>query len=199
MVLLDEPFSALDAPVREELRQELRRLQRETGLSTVLVTHDPEEAALLADEIVVIADGRLLQAGPRAEVYRRPRSPEVARLLGIENLVRGVAEAASSVSSAGVTLETPVHGVARGVPVLWSVRPEKVRVGAVGSLPARVVDVADLGASSTLTLAVGDGPDPLELRSRTTDSVTAGIGDRVRVDIDADDLSVWASPREPVA
>jgi molybdate transport system permease protein len=63
LLLLDEPFSGLDAPVREELRRELRRLQRERGLSTVLVTHDPEEAALLADEVVVIDEGRVLQAG----------------------------------------------------------------------------------------------------------------------------------------
>ena len=75
LVLLDEPFSALDAPVREELRRELRRLQREAGLSTVIVTHDPEEAALLADEILVVDEGRLLQAGPRAEVFARPASP----------------------------------------------------------------------------------------------------------------------------
>ena len=88
LVLLDEPFSALDAPVREELRRELRRLQREAGLSTVLVTHDPEEAALLADEILVVDEGRLLQAGPRAEVFARPASPQVARLLGIPNLIR---------------------------------------------------------------------------------------------------------------
>ena len=200
VVLLDEPFSALDAPVREELRQELRRLQRETGLSTVLVTHDPEEAALLADEIVVIADGRLLQAGSRSEVYRRPVSPEVARLLGIENLVRGVAASETSVSSAGLTLQTAEHGVASGLPVLWSVRPEKVRVGvekvrvgaekvrvgagevrvgAAGEFAARVVDVADLGASCTLTLAVGDGPTPVELRSRTTDPVVVDVGDVV--------------------
>ena len=73
LVLLDEPFSALDAPVREELRRELRRLQRDAGLSTIIVTHDAEEAALLADEIIVIGDGGLLQAGPRAEVFgRRP-------------------------------------------------------------------------------------------------------------------------------
>ena len=69
LVLLDEPLSALDAPVRQELRQELRRLQRDAGLSTVLVTHDPEEAAYLADEILVIADGQILQAGPSREVY----------------------------------------------------------------------------------------------------------------------------------
>jgi molybdate transport system permease protein len=83
LVLLDEPFSALDAPVREELRRELRRLQRDAGLSTVLVTHDPQEAAFLADEIVVIADGQILQSGPSREVYHRPASPTVARLLGI--------------------------------------------------------------------------------------------------------------------
>jgi molybdate transport system permease protein len=89
LVLLDEPFTALDAPVREELRRELRRLQRDAGLSTVLVTHDAEEAALLADEIIVIGEGGLLQAGPRAEVFSRPASPQVARLLGIPNLVHG--------------------------------------------------------------------------------------------------------------
>ena len=89
LVLLDEPFNALDAPVRDELRRELRRLQAQTGLSTVLVTHDPEEAALLADEILVIDEGRLLQAGPRAEVFNRPASPQVARLLGIPNLSPG--------------------------------------------------------------------------------------------------------------
>ena len=89
LVLLDEPFSALDAPVREELRRELRRLQRDAGLSTVIVTHDAEEAALLADEIIVIGEGGLLQAGPRAEVFSRPASPQVARLLGIPNLIHG--------------------------------------------------------------------------------------------------------------
>src|SRR5208282_6818887 len=57
VLLLDEPFSALDAPVRLELRRELRRLQRDTGLATVLVTHDPEEAAFLADQVIVISDG----------------------------------------------------------------------------------------------------------------------------------------------
>ena len=74
LVLLDEPFSGLDAPVRDELRRELRRLQRETGLSTVLVTHDPEEAALLADEILVVADGRLLRPD-RAVTFSAVRPP----------------------------------------------------------------------------------------------------------------------------
>ncbi len=79
LLLLDEPFSALDAPVRRELRREVRRLQQETGLATVLVTHDPEEAAFLADEIIVLSEGHALQAGPTRQIFSRPASPEVAR------------------------------------------------------------------------------------------------------------------------
>ena len=72
-MLLDEPFSSLDAPVRAQLRRELRRLQRDVNLSTVLVTHDPEEAAMLADEIIVVSDGRVLQSGSCRDVFRPPR------------------------------------------------------------------------------------------------------------------------------
>ena len=85
LLLLDEPFSAVDTPVRQELQRELRRLQKEIGLATVLVTHDPEEAAFLADEVIVISGGSELQSGPTKELYRRPSSPQVARLLGIVN------------------------------------------------------------------------------------------------------------------
>jgi molybdate transport system permease protein len=81
LLLLDEPLSALDRPVREELRLELRRLQNEVGIGTVLVTHDSDEAALLAGDIIVIQDGRALQAGTREEVFRAPASERVQRLL----------------------------------------------------------------------------------------------------------------------
>jgi len=73
---------SLDVPVRLELRRELRRLQRETGLATVLVTHDPEEAAFLSDELIVLAEGTVLQSGTSRSVFSRPVSAEVAKLLG---------------------------------------------------------------------------------------------------------------------
>jgi molybdate transport system permease protein len=215
VVLLDEPFSALDAPVREELRLELRRLQRDTGLSTVLVTHDPEEAALLADEILVIADGRLLQAGTREEVYRRPASPEVARLLGIENLVRGTAGAGSSVSTGGTVVACAPHGLPEGRPVLWSVRPERIRLtaadgataaaatvagagaaGAGAAHTATILDVADVGASTRVVVRLEGG---LELRVRTTDPVLAEPGDTVQVALDPLDCVVWSAPDGAVA
>jgi ABC-type sulfate/molybdate transport systems ATPase subunit/ABC-type sulfate transport system permease component len=131
LVLLDEPFSALDAPVREELRRELRRLQREVGLSTVIVTHDPEEAALLADEILVVDDGRLLQAGPRAEVFGRPASPQVARLLGIPNLIPAtVAEPGVLVigGAGGLRIVAETGDLPTGTGVLWTIRPDHVTV-----------------------------------------------------------------------
>ena len=162
LVLLDEPFSALDAPVREELRRELRRLQRDAGLSTVIVTHDAEEAALLADEIIVIGDGSLLQAGPRAEVFSRPASPQVARLLGIPNLIHGTvaapgfiavgasegqddapelpvpdapsAEAAAvgAAGEAGLRIAAATGDLPAGAAVLWTIRPDHVLVAAGG-------------------------------------------------------------------
>lgn len=81
LLLLDEPLSALDRPVRDELRRELRRLQLEAGVSTVLVTHDCDEAALLAGDVIVIEDGRSLQSGTRDAVFGAPASVRAARLL----------------------------------------------------------------------------------------------------------------------
>jgi molybdate transport system permease protein len=188
LVLLDEPFSALDAPVREELRRELRRVQQETGLSTVLVTHDPEEAALLADEILVIDKGRLLQAGPRAEVYSRPASPEVARLLGIQNLTPGTVSADGSVRAGELQITVGAHPIAPQTPVLWCIRPDHVVIRRGGAYPARVLDIADIGTLTSVTVALLGGP---ELRVRTTEALQLAAGDSCEVDLDPAAITLW--------
>lgn len=188
LVLLDEPFSALDAPVREELRQEVRTLQHQTGFSTVLVTHDPEEAGLLADEIIVVADGRLLQAGPRRDVYGRPTSPQVARLLGIHNLTAGTAITADTLRAGTLLLETMPGRIAAGTDVLWCVRPENVHLRPDGRYPATLLDIADLGAIMTAVVRLDGGP---ELRVRTTDAIDLRVGDPCAVDLDPSTISVW--------
>ena len=114
LLLLDEPFSALDAPVRLELRRELRRLQHDTGLATVLVTHDPEEAAFLADEVIVISDGRALQSGSTRDLFTRPSSPEVARLLGVANLHRAVVDSDGWIDAEGVRIAASTGELAPG-------------------------------------------------------------------------------------
>jgi molybdate transport system permease protein len=192
LLLLDEPFSALDAPVRADLRRELRQLQLETGISTVLVTHDPEEAALLATEVMVIADGHLLQEGARREVFARPASPEVARLLGIANLLPGTARPGGGIVCGDVAFQGPAHGLPPGTPLWWCIRPEQVRVGAAGSLEALVVDVLDLGSAHEVALDLGGG---LLLRGRGGGAGGAVPGERCRVEVPAEAIAVW--PRTP--
>ena len=133
VLLLDEPFSALDAPVRMRLRRELRLLQQETGLVTVLVTHDPAEAAMLGEDLLVLDGGRVLQAGPTREVFERPGSLEVAELLGIENVFAAKVIAPGVLAAGGLRLSTdaPV-----GAELLCHIAPEDIRFG--GPVPYRI-------------------------------------------------------------
>jgi ABC-type sulfate/molybdate transport systems ATPase subunit/ABC-type sulfate transport system permease component len=211
VVLLDEPFCALDAPVRAELRRELRRLQRDVNLSTVLVTHDPEEAAMLADEIVVLSDGQVLQSGSCRDVYQRPASAEIGRLLGIDNLFEGVAGAdgvllagrdgSPGVPGGGVPVGRAT-GLAPGARLLWQVPPEALRVrsgpspsGADGPAvdfgPGLVTDVVDLGRTVEMVVQLSCG---LELRARTIEVPDLSAGAACRVAADAEAVSVWPAP-----
>lgn len=110
LILLDEPFSALDTPRRRQLRESLRTLQSEISATTIVVTHDPDEAALLADEVLVIDQGKVLQAGPTAMVFSRPANLRVAELLGLSNVGEGY------LTPSGV-LQLGVNGV-NGEPIL---------------------------------------------------------------------------------
>jgi len=188
VVLLDEPFSALDAPVRSELQRELRRLQRDGNLSTVLVTHDPEEAAMLADEIIVLNDGAVLQSGSCRDVFQRPSSTEIGRLLGIDNLFEGALPAR-------LAADQPA-----GARLLWQVPPEALRVSArpapasakAGTLDlgqGRVTDVVDLGRSVEVTVRLDSG---VELRARTLSEPEVSVGDSCYAETDAEAVSVWS-------
>ncbi|HQU27298.1 MAG TPA: ABC transporter ATP-binding protein, partial [Acidimicrobiales bacterium] len=193
VLLLDEPFSALDVPVRLELRRELRALQRETGLATVLVTHDPAEAAFLADELLVVSEGRLLQRGPSRELFARPASERVARLLGVENLLEGVVVGSGAIEVAGGRLAVPAHGLAVGTAVNWSVRPERVAlvVAPAGAPPdalvGEVVDVVDTGLYVDVVVALGDG---VEVRARAPEA-TAALGERRALVVEPGAVALW--------
>ncbi|MGB9113156.1 MAG: ABC transporter ATP-binding protein, partial [Acidimicrobiales bacterium] len=211
VLLLDEPFSALDAPVRAELRRELRRLQRDVNLSTVIVTHDPEEAAMLADEIVVVSDGQVLQSGSCRDVYQRPASAKIGRLLGIDNLFEGVASIAGVVLAdgegiagvpSGLLPVGPATRLSAGARVLWHVPPEALRFrtrpspSSVTSTTVdfgrgRVTDVVNLGRSDEVVVAVASG---IELRARTLAVHDLSVGTACWVDADADAVSVWSQP-----
>jgi ABC-type Fe3+/spermidine/putrescine transport system ATPase subunit/ABC-type sulfate transport system permease component len=194
LLLLDEPFSALDAPVRDELRRELRHLQRETGVASVIVTHDGEEAALLAGEILVLVDGRIVQAGPRRELFDRPRSPQVARLLGLANLLPGEVRQRDLIGHGTIELGAPTGELAPGTAIFWRIAPERVRIGASGALEACVEDVLDLGASTEIALRLG--PDLL-LRARDPATRALEVGARCRLDLPREAITVGPRLADP--
>ena len=130
LILLDEPFSALDTPLRARLRQELRALQDELTATTILVTHDPAEAMLLADELLLLQNGLVLQSGPVATLYARPASEAAARLLGATLIGRGRASSPTTIDlGAGFSLLVAGPALTPGQAVGWSVRPHQVRLG----------------------------------------------------------------------
>ncbi|MEW6339491.1 MAG: ATP-binding cassette domain-containing protein [Paraburkholderia sp.] len=124
LLLFDEPFAALDTPRRRRLQQSLRGLQREIAAVTVIVTHDPDEAALLADEVLVIEQGRVLQAGAIDTVYEQPATMRVAELLGLHNVGEGVMREEGLLEiGAGLRVKTATGSIAiaAGQPVMWRV------------------------------------------------------------------------------
>jgi ABC-type sulfate/molybdate transport systems ATPase subunit/ABC-type sulfate transport system permease component len=188
LLLLDEPFSSLDAPVRDRLRRELRQLQRELPVTTVLVTHDPQEAALLADEVMVLSEGRAIQTGRRDEVFGRPASPQVAQLLGIENLREGRIRGSGRLDARGTVLEVDDPGLPDGSEVVWCVRPQHVVLSGGGAYGATVRDVVDLGAWRELTVELAGG---LELTVQTMDGLALRAGESCRVAIAAEHVTLW--------
>ena len=142
LLLLDEPFAALDTPLRAQLRQELRMLQDEVEATTILVTHDPEEAFLLADELILLQAGAVLQAGPVNAVFARPANAAVARLLGAETIAGGIAVAEDAIEIAG-GLHLAVSGppLPPGSRIGWSVRPDRLRIVRAGGYPCTILSV----------------------------------------------------------
>jgi putative spermidine/putrescine transport system ATP-binding protein len=156
LLLLDEPLSNLDAKLREEMRGEIRQIQRRLGITTVFVTHDQAEALALADRVAVMDRGRLAQLGTPEEIYERPASPFVARFVGRINELAGEVAADGSLRLAGISVSMP-HGVAAGRRAVLMVRPQHLVLGPPGSgLPGRIAGVTYIGESVQIAVE-GDG------------------------------------------
>jgi ABC-type Fe3+/spermidine/putrescine transport system ATPase subunit/ABC-type sulfate transport system permease component len=187
LVLLDEPFSALDAPLRRRLRGELRQLQREIAATMVIVTHDPDEAALLADEILILDQGRVLQTGEIEKVFGRPASEAVARVLGAENLAFGIAVDDNQIEIGnGIRLVVAGPPIPRGERVGWSVRPEQIRLSNNGRYEAMVEDIASFGSMLQFSVRLGDTPLLI-----VADGSSTQIDGPCRLDIDPRSIQVW--------
>ncbi|MFT3989232.1 ABC transporter ATP-binding protein [Aestuariivirga sp.] len=163
VLLLDEPLSALDANLREEMRIEIKTIQREVGITTLFVTHDQEEALAMSDVIVVMNHGVVEQMGSPEEVYNSPATRFVASFLGQSNLLDGtVTETAPGRATVAVDGGPKIEVAApksmkAGDKVTVIVRAQKITVGGTGGnvLPARIAATAYLGGTASYVLDVG--------------------------------------------
>jgi putative spermidine/putrescine transport system ATP-binding protein len=184
VLLLDEPLSALDAKVRVQLRDEIRRIQLRLGITTVFVTHDQEEALAVSDRIAVMDAGRIDQIGTPEELYLRPATPNVAAFVGLSSMVPGEASG-STVTVWGVALPTQTD--AQGAVTVF-LRPENVRFAAEGApgVAAVVQESTFLGSIRRSLVRTDDG---------TLVRVQHGAGERVEY---GDVVRLVLAP-EPVA
>ena len=140
LLLLDEPLSNLDAALRGEVGREIRLLQRQSGLTTVMVTHDQDEAMAMADRLVVMRDGRVQQAGTQEDLYERPQTPFVAGFIGRSTMLAGAHDAGGfAVGGARLRLAGQYGGATAGTLAL---RPERLTLAAPGT--GRVDGVVEL-------------------------------------------------------
>jgi iron(III) transport system ATP-binding protein len=149
LLLLDEPLSALDAKVRVYLRHEVRELQRRLGVTTIMVTHDQEEALTMGDRIVVMNKGRIEQVGTPVEVYRRPATAFVADFIGVMNFVAGTVVMPGTVRLGELELACDADGLGAGAAVTLAIRPEDIRVEGVEGREANAFE-ATVGAMTFL-------------------------------------------------
>ena len=188
VLLLDEPFGALDAKVRVELREWLADFQEKTGVTTILVTHDQEEALELSEHIVLLKEGKVVQSGSPHDVYDRPSTPFVASFLGGANVLRG--EMKDGRVDIGATAVDGPAGAENGVRVQAFVRPQDIRIeksveSPVGDVQlARVLRMTRVGGQVKLTVELGTG-DSITVQMPKTEIDQLGIeqGDRVMVDL----------------
>lgn len=172
MILLDEPFSALDAGLRERTRKAVQKVLRSTGTTALLVTHDQDEALSFADQVAVLAEGRLRQAGEPQEVYAQPADLETAQFLG-EAVIFDV-EVTGGVAS-GVLGEIPLRNIVADGPGRLMLRPEQIAPAPAGEgVLAVVLDSDYFGHDTTATVRIHGQNEIIRIRQLNTPPPAAG-------------------------
>jgi putative spermidine/putrescine transport system ATP-binding protein len=184
ILLLDEPLSNLDAKLRQDVRVEIRELQRKLGLTTVMVTHDQEEALTMADRLVVMSDGRVRQIGAQADLYERPADRFVADFVGRSTMLEGVIDAPGQFRTQGGLVLRCVE--AKHGPSTLALRPERLTLGAAADGLDNHVDgvvtfVSYLGAMIDLHVRLNERDHVVVQTPNRRDGALPAIGAQVRV------------------
>jgi spermidine/putrescine transport system ATP-binding protein len=189
VLLLDEPLGALDLQLRKQMQVELKRIQREVGITFIYVTHDQEEALAMSDRIAVMCDGVVEQLGAPEEIYEHPAKPFVAGFIGISNLLAATVENGGVRLSSGTLVPAPVpDGLPNGTEVQLSVRPEKLWIDEVepgmAEVEGTIAERVYLGTATQLIIDLGPDARLVALeqnlaRARSDDRWE--LGDRVKI------------------
>lgn len=194
VLLLDEPFSGLDTMLREQMSEEMALTLRELGVTSIMVTHDPEEALTLADRIVLMNDGEVIQTGTPDELFQSPSNVFSARFFGRINEIDGVVDGSTVKTDLG-RFRNPALTDGSEVKVL--LRPEALKIssGPDGRRPASellVCGVQYAGNSSLIRLGLGEWPQPhTHVELRHPDTASFGLGEKVWIEFDPDEAFVF--------
>jgi spermidine/putrescine transport system ATP-binding protein len=189
VLLLDEPLGALDLQLRKQMQVELKRIQREVGITFVYVTHDQEEALAMSDRIAVMHDGVVEQLGAPEEIYEHPVRPFVAGFIGISNLLAATVEDGGVRLSGGKLVPAPVpDGIPQGAQVQLSVRPEKLWIDelepGMAEVEGTIAERVYLGTTTQLIVELGPDARLVALEQNTARARSDDrweLGDRVRI------------------
>jgi iron(III) transport system ATP-binding protein len=193
LVLLDEPFTSLDAGLRANIRSDVRRILKETGTTALLVTHDQDEALSCADMVAVIRDGRIAQLSTPRDIYARPRDTATALFVGVANLIDGVGQGSTVTTALGaLSLLRGSPPFSAPTPAVVLVRPEQLRItvrdaeresAGVGGLPGTVVDTQFYGHGIVMMVALDEPQTAEPVIVRAADDLAAGVGTRVSLSV----------------
>ncbi len=189
VLLLDEPLSALDLKLRQQMRQELKNLQRETGITFIFVTHDQEEALTMSDRIAVMSAGRIQQIGSPHDIYESPVNRFVADFIGDTNFLQAGVESVDggmAVCRIADSLSMSVQSIAEHKPgdrVTLAVRPEKITLIQGGGVPGRIIESIYLGTDTSYTIRL-ESDILLSVRDQNSVSGNARFQQGETVDLD---------------
>ena len=197
LLLLDEPLSALDAKVRVHLRQELKNFHRRLGLTTVMVTHDQEEALSIADRIFVMDGGRIMQSGTPEEIYANSSNPFVANFIGMTNFIEGKVHNRDAITVQNQQIRVPGHNYTKGTKVIIAARPECIQLSkknTSGSFDGTVVDVEFLGSFLRIYLDTSIMPNQRLIADKPmidNFSKSVAIGENLNFTLSPNHLNVY--------
>ena len=200
LMLLDEPFSGLDTSLRANLRRETRKILKDQGVTAIMVTHDPEEAMLMADRIVLMRNGRVIQSGTPEELYNNPVDPFAAEFFCEVNHLKGIVKGDWIETDAGFIAN---NGQPEGMSVDVLIRPEAVTLGSETfdkalSKKVRVCAVNYARGTSHVRLGLGEEQETTDhILARHQGSFNSEIGDRVQLNIDQSQTFIFPQKSEP--